>query len=223
MDNSILCPKATKLVDQLFSVFYAICNGFEKQFSDKRKLELAKIQWVIAFMEEKITEHEQIEDGVKKCRRMKGLIYTPTVGDFLSWCEELKIESFLTKEQAYTVAYEYMRGDLEKEISPNQIVVLEHTIKACGRNFLKTNSRSATEPVFYRNYEISLKDFVNGELKPIPKAIQSDTEKQDNWKTLNYYGVLPQYAHLTSRDKAMPVIKKLMEKMQRKNFIGDKK
>ncbi len=206
-----MCEKAAAIVDQVFIVFFAICNGFEKQFADKHRLPLAKREWTIAFMDEKITCWNQIENGIKLARKKPNLVFIPSLGDFLLWCNEAKQDNFLSKEKAYLKAYELMRDCLVGDLSDEQLLIINHAIQASDQHFLKTNARSSTEPVFYRNYEIALRDFLNGDLKPIPKAIENKSEV-DNWKTLSAYGVLPEYAYLTSREKAMPVIDSILKK-----------
>ena len=211
MDDSMLCPQATELVNKLFTIFYALCNGFEKQFNDPNRLKLAKAQWIIAFMEKDLKIWDQIEPAVTIFRAKPNQVYAPIVGDFLSWCNSATHEKYLSKDHAYLAAYELMRGEPCDDLDDDQLNIIKHAIKASDRHFLKSNGRNKTEPVFHRNYEIALRQFLNGELKPIPKAIQSN-QVDDGRKTLKKYGVLPQYAHLNSRDKAMPIIQELLKK-----------
>lgn len=211
MNEELLCPLATRVVQQLFTVFYALCNGFEKQYADANKLKMQQIQWIIAFMEEGITAWDQIERAVSHCRKVPGLVYTPQLGDFLSWCQGTKQQDFIPKEKAYLLAYELMRNELSESLNTDQVLILKHAIKASDPHFLKTNTRSATESVFNRNYDIAVRDFLRGELKPIPQAIETRSE-HEGWETMRSYGILPQYAYLTLRNKAMPVIKELLKK-----------
>ena len=217
MDNELLCPKAQELVKKIFSIFYAICNGFEKQYKDPNRLKMQQIQWVYAFMENNINSWSQIEKGIKTCREKTGLIYTPSIGDFLSWCRET--EQFLDEHQAYMIAYEILRGEYRDDLTENHITIIKHAIKNSDSFFMKQHNAGTVKPVFCRNYEIAIRDFKAGKLKPIPKAIENKANHQDDdlWKTLKKYGgVLPQYAHLTSRDKAMPVIENLLKKIENK-------
>lgn len=221
MENTILCPKASQLVNHLFSIFYALCDGFDSQFNDDSKLQMVKTQWVLAFIENGIQEEKQISMGLTELRRQEKLIYVPAVGQFLNWCKStpLLTEKFYSKEKAYRIAYDIMRGDIPDGITDDQMTIIKHAIKESDAWFLKNNPRNSTEPVFHRNYEIAMKDFLSGELKVIPRAIESKPEQEtheDNWKTLRKYGVLPQYAHLTSRDSAMEVIKEKLSMMSKK-------
>lgn len=210
---SNLCPKTAELVEKLFMVFYAVCNGFDKQFENFTKLDMVKNEWVMAFMDLGFSSYQDIEVGVKKVR-IAAHIYIPTIGDFVKLCKKsAESLNLLTKERAYAKAYDLMRNGILPEASEDQLLILNHTIQESGTHFLKTNGLKQTQDVFYRNYDIAINDFINGALKPIPKAIESSEDPEDKWKTLRKYGgILPQYAHLRSRELAMPVVNDLLKK-----------
>ena len=218
MDELVLCPKANDLVNKLFMVFYAICRGFDRQYGDNtQRLSLEKGQWVEAFMEMGITEYKQIEIGIKKCRLDPNLINTPTIGMFLSWCKPSSDDlGLMPKEQAYNRAYDIMRDGDCGDMSEDQHNILLHAIRESDRHFLKTNTIDKTQPVFYRNYEIAVRDFLAGKMKPIPKAIEHSEKHEDLLKNLQYYGgILPQYAHLKTYEEAWPIITQLIGKIKR--------
>lgn len=210
-----LCPKTTELVNKLFTFFYAICRGFDSQYGDNaRRLSIEKNQWVMAFMDSGISEYSQIEAGIKKCRLDVNLINTPSIGQFIAWCkpsaEDLKLFS---AAKAYDWAYKIMRKEDCSELSEDQLTIIQHAIHQSDPFFLKNNGRIATQPVFHRNYEIAVRDFLSGELKSIPKAIEHEETKEDSYKTINKYGgILPQYANLKGYEENMPVIMKRLEK-----------
>src|ERR1017187_3674214 len=93
VDNQ-LDPFIVKLVNNLFAFFFSICRGFEKQYSDPKRLVMEKNQWILAFQDEGLTDMKRIDFGMKRTRR-ESPIYTPTIGQFLDWCipkpEELGI------------------------------------------------------------------------------------------------------------------------------------
>lgn len=213
MTDLILCPKTLDLVEKLFMVFYAICNGFEKQFIEDGRLIAAKHQWTIAFMENGLSTHTDIERGLKRARSTQ-LVYIPILGEFIAWCKPSPQSlNLLPKEKAYVKAYDLMRNGILSEVSEDQILILKHVIQESDPHFLKNNGLKQTQDVFYRNYEIAVNDFIKGQLKPIPKAIEAPEEPEDKWKTLRKYGgILPKYAHLRSRELAMPVINDLLKK-----------
>lgn len=213
MANEILNSETVQLVNKLFLVFYGVCNGFEKQFADQNKLIIAKQQWALAFEEHGFRTDSDIERGLKKSRST-ALVYIPMIGEFIRWCKvSAQSLNLLPKERAYSKAYDLMRNGILPEASEDQLLILNHTIQESGTHFLKTNGLKQTQDVFYRNYDIAINDFINGGLKPIPKAIESPEEPEDKWKILRKYGgILPQYAHLRSHELAMPVVNELLKK-----------
>lgn len=214
MNNLTLCPKASRLVDGLFSLFWSMCDGWNSQFPVPEKLALLKEQWILAFMETGFTTNEQIAHGISTLRKQKKLIYTPAIGHFLEWCKTpLNDAVFYSPDQAYQVAYAIMRDETPSDITDEQLLVIKHTIKSSESWFLKSNNKHVTQPVFFRNYEITLRDFSEGKLKPIPKALpnsQLNNQDDDGWKTMRKLGLLPQYAYLKGRNENMPVIMELL-------------
>lgn len=172
-----LDPHASAVVNYIFGVFFGVCMGFEKQFEGTKKLNIVKTQWVIAFMDEGITKIEQIALAEKKCRKLSP-VFIPKLGDFLSWCKPTPADLGLwTKEEAYQRVFEIMRSFPEKpkDISDEQFAIINHAINATGRYELKNHTMDMSRPAFERNYEISVKNYMDGQLKPIPKAIIDDT------------------------------------------------
>ena len=207
-----LNPLTILVVNRLFNFFEANCPGYDKQYKgNESKLKMQKINFARAFMEEGISQIEQLELAIKKCRR-ESPINTPTVGQFLNWCKPSAEDlGLLPKEQAYNRAYQLMRdGDLAG-ISAEQLKILQHAIHESDRHFLKNNSMLKTQPVFYRNYEIAVRDFIADKFKPIAKGIEdkssekAEIEKQNEIK--KGFENLKGYASNMSRIKEMLGIK----------------
>jgi hypothetical protein len=176
-------------VNRLFNFFEANCPGYDKQYKgNESKLKMQKINFARGLMEAGINQIEQLEVAIKKCRR-ESPINTPTVGQFLNWCKPSADDlGLLTKEQAYNSAYKLMRDGDIGAMSEVQFNILQHAINESDRHFLKNNIMEKTQPVFYRNYEISVRDYTSGKLKEIPKALEDknaeakEIEKQNEIK-----------------------------------------
>lgn len=206
--TNLLNPDAMKLVDMVFFKFCIIYpNAFDSMYADEQRLIATKTLWASTFTRMKILTPKQIKGALEKCE-LSPYPNPPQLGKFVEWCTPSAEEfGLLGKEQAYTRAYEFMRDGDTMGMSDDQVTILIHAINQSDRHFLRNNSKSITEPVFYRNYEIAIKQFIAGELKPIPKAIKGPAQDDDPWKTLKKYGgILPQYAHINSKELAMPIL-----------------
>jgi hypothetical protein len=204
-----LDPLTITVVNRLFNFFEAICPGFDKQFKDSPiKLKAQKINFARGFMDEGINRIEQIEVGIKKCRR-KSPVNIPLLGDFLDWCKPNEEDlGFIPKEQAFHKAIEFLREGNILSFDENQIAILKHTISETGSFDLRNIAEYKMRPIFERNYEIAIKDFINGKLKPIPKGLPDksietlELKKQETIKK--------NFSHIKNYTDSMTEIKKIL-------------
>ncbi|CEG60938.1 replication protein P [Legionella micdadei] len=194
-----LDPSSVAVVNRLFVFFETICRGFEKQYQgNQKKIDNEKSQWTRAFMDSGINRIEQISMGVKRCR-LESPINTPTIGQFLKWCKTSEEDyDLLPKEIAYIKAYDLLRNGELQGLSTEQFSVIHHALEQSDRYFMKTNSREKTQLVFYRNYEIAIRDFLSGKLKPIHRAIEDKRDEQSEKEKQNY--IAKYYQHCKSND-----------------------
>jgi Replication protein P len=206
-----LDPLTVMVVNRLFNFFEASCPGYDKQFGgNDTKLKTQKINFARAFMDEGISRIEQVEHGVKKCRR-ESPINTPTVGQFLNWCTPSAEELGLwPKDKAYKKAMEINRqfADIPQSISPEQLAIIKHAIQETGSFDLRNKSEAQTKPIFERNYEIAVRDFIKGNLKTIPKGIE-DKEKE-NIELRKQEEIKKGFEQLRGYEDCMPVIRKIL-------------
>lgn len=204
-----------KALNRLFQRFEGIFPRFWLNIKSQEHLNRIKDEWFQDFIDEKLTTDEIIQ-GIAKAKKSDS-DYLPKSTTFIAWCRE--VEPFLDEHQAYMIAYEIMRGEYRDDLTENQITIINHAIKNSDSFFMKQHNAGTVKPVFCRNYEIAIRDFKAGKLKSIPKAIEDKSNLQDDdpWKTLKKYGgILPQYAHLDSYEKAWPVIKQMVKNIEDK-------
>jgi hypothetical protein len=207
-----LDPHATEVVNKLFVLFYALCRGFEKQYEDPKKLNIEKTQWIRAFMDMGYNTLERVKYGIKHFR-FETPINTPTIGQFLKWCQPTTEDlGFLSKEQAYKKAFEiispYNQASEYKDISAEQLAIIRHAIQQTGSHELKTLPASKSQPIFERNYEIALRDYNSGKLKPISKAVTDNSAETRELKLQQL--IAEDFKRLNSYERAMPWIKRLV-------------
>ncbi|WP_369427090.1 replication protein P [Providencia sp. PROV236] len=79
---------AEKLVDMLFDNLIQIFPAAKHTvFSNKDDISATKRQWVLAFIENKITSVEQLKAGMSIARQQESDFW-PSCGKFISWCRE---------------------------------------------------------------------------------------------------------------------------------------
>lgn len=179
-ESKPLDPAIVGLINDIFIFFYSVCRGFEKQYSDQKRLNIEKTQWMKAFIHEGIRSKAQVEQGIIRTRR-ETPIYTPTIGQFLDWCTpSLNALGVPTTDQAYDEACKNSHPSADKNWSHKLVA---HAAKLTGSYLLSTSARSVSYPVFQRNYEISIRDWRGGkkidEIKP-PIALEKIKDPVQN-------------------------------------------
>lgn len=168
----------TDVVNKLFAFFYGICRGFEKQYHDPKRLNIEKTQWIRAFMDVGLNTLEKIQLGVKKCR-IESPINTPTIGQFIKWCNpEPQDIGLPTLEQAYEISIHINRQFSDYKPSCQKTYsVIRHVIDQIGSMEFRSMKAERAFKTFERYYPIACNQFVEGKLKEIPKAITEKPEE----------------------------------------------
>lgn len=200
-NESQLDGEAKRLVDALFEIL-----GAQVKYFDMRDCDFVRREWVKTFVVNKVTK-EEVRKAVDELRKGDPRDNMTPI-EFISIIRSNKVNShFLPKEKAYLLSYELMRGSPLNELSSDQLTVLSHALKESGWHFMKSNSEKETKPVFYRNYEISIRDMLAGKLKPIPKAIE---DKKLDTTVIPRSGILPQYANVKTKEDAFAKLKRIL-------------
>ncbi|MDX2369711.1 MAG: replication protein P [Colwellia sp.] len=154
-----------KLVNRVFAVLQAIypANGYA--WSNQSVMDEAKNQWLMAFIENDLTDSAVIKTGLKKCRA-SGSAFIPAVGQFISYCtpspEDLGLP---THQDAYNEALKHSHPS-----STNA----KWSHPAIYHALVKTSRRAlfeATGPIqiremkklFCSNYDFILQKFIDNE------------------------------------------------------------
>lgn len=174
-----LDPRAVELVNRLFTFFYSVCRGFEKQYHEPKKLSMEKTQWMRAFQDEGLVTFPQILPGIKRVRR-ETPINTPTIGQFIDYCtptdEALGVP---TLDEAYREACKNSYFAETEKVWTHKLV--HHAWKLTGAYNLASCTRDTSYPIFRRNYEITIRDWRAGkaieEIHPL-KAIKNNLNRQ---------------------------------------------
>ncbi len=158
-----------KVVNKLFKTFTHIFPAFRHAWGTQDEFEAAKREWMKAFKQAKLTDIEKIKFGVNQYR-MLSTPFVPSPGQFIAMCnptpEQVGLPS--VAEAWKQVKFQFGNPQMNFKHPVIDHAVLESEIK----NLRMLSERRALE-LFTRNYEISVRMFLEGqELREIPKAIE---------------------------------------------------
>src|SRR5271156_2223818 len=78
--------KTEQVVDEIFIKLEAIFSGFKYTWPTDEKIENAKREWVLAFLDSDVKEIEKINIGLSKLRHLDSN-FPPSPGQFIKLCE----------------------------------------------------------------------------------------------------------------------------------------
>lgn len=84
-DNVVVDEFAKKVINKVFDELAVIFPAWKNAWPTKKELDMAKLQWTKAFVENGISSLEQIQYGFKKARQAE-TDFLPSCGKFVSWC-----------------------------------------------------------------------------------------------------------------------------------------
>ena len=175
------------LVDYIFTNFFLGCRGADKLFSDNKRLQAEKKLWAIAFTRRQFVTKKDIHFGLLKLETHDKAL-PPNLGEFLKWCTPSPEDiGFLNDNQAYLKALDINSpySDKGKGLSPEQLAVIQHAISETGSHKLRNDREAVVKPLFVHNYNVALRDYLQGKLKPINKALEDKGSEviEENKKT----------------------------------------
>lgn len=202
MNEITICPIASEIVSKIFAIFYSLCRGFEKQYDNPVKLNLEKIQWVMAFMEQRITQWSQIQSCISQCWIEPNLINTPSLGTFLSWRKDKIGDEIPTFEIAYNECCLKSHPTANRK-NWSHIVVYHSWQEMKAANFTLKNEKESRK-MYEHYYHYTVKQFKEGKtLRSMPLAIEGTC--QDNQssriRSTNDSKVYQEYLGLSKAEK----------------------
>lgn len=171
-------PSGTvEVVNALFKELRSIFPAWKQAWPDDPSLQAARRSWVKAFIVAKITQLEQIQFGVERCREL-GTDFIPSVGKFIKLCmptpEMLGIPS---SDRAFREALENAhpsRFGARVWSHP----AIRHAALQCEMHNLGDLQPEKASKVFDRAYEITIRRLAAGlPLEDIVIGIGHDSQK----------------------------------------------
>lgn len=179
----ILDPLAGQLVEQIFVKIALICRGFDSFYADRNRLNAEKTQWVLAFSKLGIKTRKQIEPALNRLE-LHRYPNPPQLGEFLEWrkCspQDIGLPEF---EKAYQMSILINQQFSEYKPECNKtFTVIRHAINSIGTMAYREMKMDKARKMFQHAYEVACRQFMEGELKEIPKAITEKPEEHPSDK-----------------------------------------
>lgn len=88
------------IVNALFERIVAINPAFRQAWPTEHEFKMTKKEWVIAFIEAKLSDVEQIKRGLSEMR-LSTSPFIPSPGQFIQWCRPIKPQSCTRDEEFF--------------------------------------------------------------------------------------------------------------------------
>lgn len=182
----IISEETAHVVNLLFRELKAIFPAFRQAWPTDEEFNRAKSNWIKAFQSAGIHRIEQLKFGVDKCR-MSGSPFAPSVGQFISWCTPSPQDlGFPSTDEAYVLSIQMNIQFSEFKHNDDRVdTVIRHAINQIGSTSYREMKIDNAKKTFKTYYEIALKQFMDGELKIIPKALPEKAEEHPSDKQRN--------------------------------------
>lgn len=210
-EQETLNPLSCQLVDKIFGSFLLLCRGFDNLYSDINRLKAEKTRWFIYFTKNKITTIEQIQHGLNK---LDNWTYPnpPQLGLFIDWCTPTPQDlGFPTTNEAYLISIR-MNVQFSDYKHPDQKIntLIKHVINQIGTTAYREMKSELAQKTFEYNYIIALRQYMNGELKEINKALEDNSSQTE--EIIKSKGIVKdEYKEIRSSSSAMSAIKNLLK------------
>ncbi len=177
-ERVMLDPLAVQLVDQIFVKMALICRGFDSFYSDRNRLNAEKTQWILAFTKLGIKTKAQIESSLNKLE-LHRFPNPPQLGEFLEWrnCspQDIGLPEF---EKAYHMSIRMNQQFSDYKPQCNKAyTVIRHAINSIDSMAYREMKAEKSRKMFEHAYAVACRQFMEGELKEIPKAIAEKPEE----------------------------------------------
>jgi hypothetical protein len=178
--NQSLDEKTIKIVNLLFQELQSIFPAFKQAWPTEECFQRAKRNWVKAFMVSGINNIAQLKFGIRKCILSESP-FVPTSGQFISWCtpqpEDLGLP---TVEEAFTQSIR-MTSEFYEPLYNDSELVIKHSLDqietGVGIGNYKFMMHNKGKKLFEYYYKVSIKQFIDGNLHMIQKAISEKPEE----------------------------------------------
>jgi hypothetical protein len=176
-ERTQLDPICGQLVEKVFVKIALICRGFDSFYADRNRLNAEKTQWVLAFTKLELRNQSQIQPALNKLEFYR-FPNPPQLGEFLEWrhCQPEDI-GFPSVDEAYQMSIRLNRQFSDYKIDDSRVeTVIRHAINQIDSLTYRSMPIGKARPAFEYNYKVALRQFMEGKLEVIKKAIAEKPE-----------------------------------------------
>ena len=172
------------LINQLFKELRSICSAWRQAWPDQKTYDLARDNWIKAFIDAGVVSWQRVEYGLRK-QRLCGNAFIPSPAEFIALCtpepEEIGLPSI---DKAFSMAA-YMAHPSADRSKCNQVVY--HAACEAGFNMISTEPSEKSYRVFKKYYAAAIELLIAGgtlrELPLPPERMISAKPSGDGKKT----------------------------------------
>lgn len=185
--------RVSAIVDQLFEHFGRLIIGLKGMFPSQHEFQQVKNLWIETFCEEKITA--ELARAGWKVTKLKNSGFLPTVGQFIANCYEAGVHDIPEREIAYQEAAKNAHVSVRDPRWTH--TVCKRAYELTGASKFSEMRWTELEKIFNKNYIRAVKEYANGQLKPLLALEQFEPKKPeaerppnpDNylWAKINFY------------------------------------
>lgn len=176
MDNQPT-KESAEVINWLFKELRSNFTAFKQAWPDQESYNQAKKTWLKAFVLSGINRIEQLQHGLNKCYLMEKP-FVPTPGEFIAWCKPSAQDlGFPSTEEAYMISITMNRQFSDYKHKDDRVdAVIRHAIGQIGSMSYREMKIENAKKTFKTYYDISLRQFIEGELTIIPRALPEKAE-----------------------------------------------
>lgn len=160
-------PKTKAVIDQLFVQLKGIFSGWRSPWPDGNHEGAAKREWVVAMMEEGVSDIACLCFGLRLARKVSSdNVFPPSPGQFIDWCLSPEAFGLPDAEKALNHAL--------RNTHPVQVATarwshdaIYHAAVACGFSTLQSLDRKAALLLFRKHYKEVCRRLWRGEALPV--------------------------------------------------------
>lgn len=158
------------LINQLFQELRAICSAWRQAWPDQKTYDLARDNWVKAFIDAGVVSWQRVEYGLRK-QRLTGKAFVPAPAEFIALCtpepQEIGLPSL---EAAYKMAAFVSHPSADRS-KCNQVVY--HAACEAGFNLISSEPAEKSYRVFKKCYADAVELLIaGGKLRELPLPVE---------------------------------------------------
>ncbi len=176
-NTPVLSNETRKFVNQVFTELQAAFPAWRQAFPDDKLLATAKVTWMKALVESRITDQSQIAQGLRVARQSESDFF-PSVGKFISWCNtSAKVPDL---DSAFDMLEKYIRREFH--LIPREVRAMFDMV---SHRTIRNGSAGDIYRLFKRNYKFICSKLNNGEsidefvIERLPKPKEPELSSEE--------------------------------------------